>query len=121
MNGNLKLLIVDDEPDLLKNISSLLKSQLRDLNLQIVEASNGRKALELVKSQDFDVVLMDVKMPEMDGLEALAQIKSINPKIFVVIMTAHSNLQDAVQAIREGAYDYLEKPMEPQKDRKSVV
>jgi two-component system response regulator AtoC len=54
-------------------------------------------------------------MPEMDGLEALAKIKALDPRIFVVIMTAHSNLQDAVTAIRDGAYDYVEKPVQPEK------
>ena len=69
----------------------------------------------MVKQNTFDLVLMDVRMPEMDGLEALSQIKALDPRIFVVIMTAHSNLQDAVTAIREGAYDYIEKPVQPEK------
>src|SRR5262249_10992439 len=62
-----------------------------------------------------DLVLMDVRMPEMDGLEALKAIKEVDSRIFVVIMTAHSNLNDAVTAIKYGAFDYTEKPIDPDK------
>src|SRR5690606_942457 len=79
------------------------------------EASTGREALDKVRSQNFDLVLMDVKMPEMNGLEALAEIKEHDPRTIVVLMTAHSNLQDAVTAIKDGAYDYVEKPVNPQR------
>src|SRR4051812_25729537 len=69
----------------------------------------------MVKSKPYDLILMDVRMPEMNGLDALKEIKEHDPRTFVVIMTAHSNLNDAVLAIKEGAYDYVEKPVSPEK------
>ncbi len=111
----LKTLIVDDEAELRKSVVSILKNTQLDIEFEIEEAANGREALEKVKSRDWDLVLMDVRMPEMDGLEALKEIKEHSPSTFVVIMTAHSNLEDAITAIKEGAYDYLEKPVRPEK------
>lgn len=115
MNKQIRVLIVDDESELRKSVASILASTMPEFNFSVREAGDGREAVALVEAQDFDLVLMDVRMPEMDGLEALGKIKSVDPRIFVVIMTAHSNLQDAVRAIREGAYDYIEKPVQPQK------
>lgn len=111
----LKVLIVDDEAELRKSVASILTSTLPDFKFEVEEAETGTKALSCVRSTNYDLVLMDVKMPEMNGLEALAKIKEHDPRTFVVLMTAHSNLQDAVSAIKEGAYDYLEKPVSPDK------
>jgi DNA-binding NtrC family response regulator len=111
----LNALIVDDELELRKSVASILRSVLSDYNWQIVEADTGKAAVGAVRQKSFDLVLMDVRMPEMDGLEALKSIKEIDPRIFVVIMTAHSNLEDAVTAIKYGAFDYTEKPIEPDK------
>jgi two-component system response regulator AtoC len=115
MQLTVNVLIVDDEPELIKSTVSILQSALSDYQLHVVEASNGRAAVEAIRQEAFDLVLMDVRMPEMDGLEALRAIKEIDPRIFVVIMTAHSNLQDAVTAIKHGAFDYTEKPIDPEK------
>ncbi len=112
---NLKILIVDDEAELRNGVKSLLKNLLTDIDLHIAEAETGLQAIEQVKKETFNLVLMDVRMPQMSGLEALALIKEHDPRTFVVIMTAHSNLQDAVIAIKEGAYDYLEKPIQSAK------
>lgn len=111
MNTRLNTLIVDDEAELRRSVSAILKTSVPEVDFDISEAENGREALEKVQAGDFDLVLMDVKMPEMNGLEALAAIKEHDPRTFVVIMTAHANLNDAVTAIREGAYDYVEKPV----------
>lgn len=114
----LKTLIVDDEMELRKSVASILQNlqqSMPDVQFDIAEASNGREALEKAKKEFWSLILMDVKMPEMDGLEALKQIKEHDPRTFVVIMTAHSNLNDAVAAIKEGAYDYVEKPVSPEK------
>lgn len=113
MDQKISVLIVDDEPELRRSIASALTTQLPDLSFAITEAQNGLEAVARVDEQEFDLVMMDVKMPGMDGLEALSRIKTKAPGTFVVIMTAHSNLQDAVVAIRDGAYDYLEKPVSP--------
>lgn len=112
---NLKTLIVDDEMELRKSVASILQNTNLGIHFEIDEAANGREALDKVKAKDWDLILMDVRMPEMDGLQALTEIKEHNPSTFVVIMTAHSNLTDAITAIKEGAYDYLEKPVSPEK------
>ena len=111
----LKTLIVDDETELRKSVSSILKNMNLNVQFEIEEASNGKEALEKAKASSYDLILMDVRMPEMNGLEALKEIKEHDPRTFVVIMTAHSNLNDAVIAIKEGAYDYVEKPVSPEK------
>lgn len=113
MSNKISALIVDDEAELRRSLISLLQSQMPDYEFVFSEAGNGQEAVDSVQKKDFDLVLMDVKMPGMSGLEALEKIKAKDPSIFVVIMTAHSNLQDAVTAIRDGAYDYLEKPVNP--------
>ncbi len=115
MTQQLKVLIVDDESELRRSVSSILANSIPDIQFDVEEANNGVAALEKVKSGSWDLVLMDVKMPEMDGLEALVKIKEHDPRTFVVIMTAHSNLNDAVLAIKEGAYDYLEKPVKSER------
>lgn len=111
----LKTLIVDDETELRKSVVSILKNTNLNIEFEIEEASNGREALDKVKLTPYDLILMDVRMPEMNGLIALKEIKEHDPRTFVVIMTAHSNLNDAVIAIKEGAYDYVEKPVSPEK------
>lgn len=113
--AKLKTLIVDDESELRKSVLSILQNTNLQIDFEIEEASNGLEALEKVKAKPFDLILMDVRMPEMNGLEALKEIKEHDPRTFVVIMTAHSNLNDAVIAIKEGAYDYVEKPVSPEK------
>ena len=115
VNQEVRVLIVDDEGELRKAVASVLGTAMPEFSFRVTEAQNGREALDRVRADDFDLVLMDVRMPEMDGLEALAQIKALDPRVFVVIMTAHSNLQDAVTAIKSGAYDYVEKPVQPDK------
>jgi DNA-binding NtrC family response regulator len=111
----IQALIVDDESELRKSVISVLRNSMPDFEFDIDEASDGKEAVEKFKTGDWDLVLMDVRMPELTGIEALKLIKAHDPKTFVVLMTAHSNLQDAVAAIKEGAYDYLEKPVQPDK------
>ena len=111
----LKTLIVDDEAELRKSVLSILQNMNLQVEFEIEEASTGLEALNRVKAHPFDLILMDVRMPEMNGLEALKEIKEHDPRTFVVIMTAQSNLNDAVLAIKDGAYDYTEKPVSPEK------
>lgn len=115
MKKRIQALIVDDEAELRKSVISILRNSMPDFEFEIQEAAHGREAVEKFKSSDWDLVLMDVRMPELTGIEALKLIKAHDPRTFVVLMTAHSNLQDAVAAIKEGAYDYLEKPVQPQR------
>lgn len=115
MKKRIQALIVDDEAELRKSVISILRNSMPEFEFEIQEAADGREAVEKFKSADWDLVLMDVRMPELTGIEALKLIKAHDPRTFVVLMTAHSNLQDAVAAIKEGAYDYLEKPVQPQR------
>lgn len=110
-----KALVVDDEPELRRSIREILTNRISEFDLVIAEAENGKAAVEQLAASPFDIVVMDVRMPEMDGLEALKAIKEIDPRTFVVIMTAHSNLNDAVKAIKLGAFDYTEKPVDSDK------
>lgn len=105
-----RILIVDDEADLRASIISILEQEI-PAPLTCDQAATGVEAIKLVESHFYDLILMDVKMPEMDGLQALQKIKELDPRTFVVIITAHSNVRDAIEAIKEGAYDYLEKPI----------
>lgn len=111
----INVLIVDDEMELRKNVENILITSIPEVEFAVSEADSGRKAVEEFEKGDYDLVIMDVRMPEMNGLDALKIIKESDPRTFVVIMTAHSNLQDAVTAIKDGAYDYLEKPISPQR------
>ncbi len=115
MKKRIQALIVDDEAELRKSVISVLRNSMPDLEFDIAEAVDGIDAVAKFKSGDWDLVLMDVRMPGLNGIEALRMIKAHDPRTFVVLMTAHSNLQDAVNAIKEGAYDYLEKPVQPDK------
>ena len=103
------ILIVDDEQDMLQ----LLKRSLApDLNCRIETASSGKEALKAISRSPFDLVLADIKMPGMDGLELLELIKRKTPEVTVVMMTAYGTVDTAVEAMRNGAYDFVTKPFD---------
>lgn len=102
-----KILIADDEPSLRLMLRANLKA-----DYDVFEAENGLYAVEAVRQQFFDLVLMDIRMPEMDGLEALAQIKQISPGVVVFLMTAFESLETAKAAVQSGASDYISKPLD---------
>jgi two-component system, NtrC family, response regulator HydG len=103
-----KILVVDDDPGHLTTLKTIIKSWG-----YIVEVANdGGVAVDMVKSEPMDLVLMDVRMAKMSGIEALEQIKAYNPAIPVIIMTAYSSVESAVEALKSGAYDYLMKPLD---------
>ena len=114
-NSRLTALIVDDEAELRKSVIAILKTSNPSLQFDIDEAADGAEALAKYKAGHWDIVLMDVRMPNMNGIDALRAIKAHDPRTFVVLMTAHSNVQDAMTAVKEGAYDYIEKPVQPEK------
>ncbi len=103
-----KALVVDDEPDM----RWLLAGVLRDQGFEVVAAENGRAALEQISRESPDVVLLDLRMPGLDGIQVLKQVKAVDPHIPVVIVTAYGALPSAVRAMRLGAYDYLTKPFD---------
>src|SRR5438309_2630958 len=103
----LRVLVVDDDADLRLSVSSALL----DAHYQVDQAKDGEEAVNRVRAGRYDLVLMDVNMPRMTGLEALKEIKAHDASTIVIILTAFSNVRDAVEATREGAYNYLEKPI----------
>lgn len=104
----LRVLVVDDDEGLRKALQGVLTST----NQYVVdEAFDGIDALEKIKKQPYDVVILDVDMPRLSGLEALKQIKALNPETIVLVMTAFATIDSAVQAVKDGAYNYLAKPM----------
>ena len=105
------VLVVDDENELRKQIVSLLSER----GYEVEQCENGAEALERLRARNFSLVLCDVKMPEMDGLAFLRAVKGNEIPTTVALITAHGNVRDAVAAIKDGAFDYIEKPInEPQ-------
>lgn len=110
----LNVLVVDDEKDLRESLSQILTA----LGHTVLEAQNGEEALAIIRERGSDtpasihLVLLDVNMPGMSGLEVLKEIRNQDESITVLIITAHGNIRDAVEAMREGAYNYIEKPVQ---------
>ncbi|MGO9138994.1 MAG: sigma-54-dependent transcriptional regulator [Syntrophales bacterium] len=102
------ILVVDD--DLAHR--TMLRTLLGGWGYDVAEADDGGKAVEAVSQKAFDLILMDIRMLKVSGLEALAEIKRFNPAIPVIIMTAYASVETAVKALKEGAYDYLTKPLD---------
>jgi len=102
------ILVVDDE----QVHRYMLCSMFKDWGWKCVEADDGKVAVEAVEKYAYDAVLMDVRMARMDGMEAFSRIHAINPSLPVIIMTAYSSVDAAVEAIKYGAYDYLTKPLD---------
>ena len=101
------ILIVDDEPSILKS----LKGILTDEGFEVITASNGYEALKLIEAESPDLVILDVWMPGIDGIETLKEIKKENSNIQVIIITGHGTIDTAVKATKSGAYDFIEKPL----------
>jgi PAS domain S-box-containing protein len=101
-----RILIADDEAD----IALILKLQLEDAGYKTVRAKDGAEALEMLAKEAFELLLLDIKMPRMDGIEVLKRVRSAYPSMVVVMMTAHGNEEIAVVAMKEGALDYIAKP-----------
>ncbi|WP_047305879.1 sigma-54-dependent transcriptional regulator [Pseudomonas fluorescens] len=102
------LLVVDDEPKL----CDLLSSALSQDGIQVFTASNGLHALKVLEQEDIDLVISDWRMPGMDGPQLLGEIKQRYPNLPVIVMTAYSTVKNAVQSMRNGAYDYIAKPFD---------
>jgi two-component system nitrogen regulation response regulator NtrX len=105
------ILIVDDEPYILQSLGGLLS----DEGYEVVTASNGYEALKIIDAQSPDLVVLDIWMPGIDGIETLREIKKNHPFLPVVIITGHGNIETAVTAIKLGAFDMIEKPLSIEK------
>jgi len=110
------VLIVDDE----RNIRLTLSQSLEPLGLEIDTAVNGEEALDKLKERDFGLILLDLKMPGMDGMEVLRQVSEIRPEIRIIIITAHGTIDSAVEAMKLGAVDFIQKPFAPKEIRELV-
>ena len=113
---NKPILIVDDE----KNIRMTLSQSLESLEIETDTASNGEEALAKLKEKDFGLILLDIRMPGMDGMEVLRQVREIRPDIRVIMITAYGTIESAVEAIKLGAVDFLQKPFDPDEIRALV-
>ncbi|MGC8740241.1 MAG: sigma-54-dependent transcriptional regulator [Candidatus Sumerlaeaceae bacterium] len=101
------LLVVDDEPDVIYSFRRLFEKEY-----SMIEAHSGEEAVQLVQGHDPDVVVMDVRMQGMDGVEALRRIRQVSPRTIIVLMTAYGTTQSTIEAMRLGAFDYILKPFD---------
>jgi DNA-binding NtrC family response regulator len=105
---NTNILVIDDE----KNQLELLTGYLKKKGAKVYSASSGDEGIEIVRNSIVDIIISDFKMPDKTGLEVLQAVKEINPEIDFIIITAYGTVEDAVKAIRNGAYDYISKPVD---------
>jgi len=110
------ILIVDDE----KNIRMTLSQSLESLETETDTAGNGEEALAKLKEKDFGLILLDIRMPGIDGMEVLRQVREIRPDIRIIMITAYGTIESAVEAIKLGAVDFLQKPFDPDEIRALV-
>jgi DNA-binding NtrC family response regulator len=106
MSDKPKILIVDDEERFRLTLAKMLTAQ----GLEVAAVEGGREALEELDRQPCDVIILDLRMPEMDGIEALAEIKKGHPEIEVIVLTGHASVDAAMEIIKGGGYYYLLKP-----------
>jgi DNA-binding response OmpR family regulator len=110
------ILIVDDE----KNICLTLSQALEVLGVEIDTALDGEEALVKLEKKEFGLILLDLRMPGMDGMEVLRRVREIRPNIRVIILTAHGTIESAVEAMKLGAVDFIQKPFSPDEIRELV-
>ncbi len=106
MTDQRTILVIDDD----ESLRRVMEYNLRDDGYRVVTAANGRSGLERFQTEAVDLVLTDIRMPEMDGMELLARLKTMQPDLPVIILTAHGTIGSAVEAIKVGAFDFLTKP-----------
>ena len=103
-----KILIIEDEAAIRRVLTKILSEE--NDSYKVEEAENGIQGLEKIKSNDYDLVLCDIKMPKMDGVEVLEAVKKIKPEIPMVMISGHGDMETAIQTMRLGAFDYISKP-----------
>lgn len=105
--GGLKVLVVDDEADFRETIVKRLLKR----GLEATGAESGLQALEMIRARPTDVVVLDIKMPGMDGLETLTEIKKVEPLIEVILLTGHASMESGIEGMKLGAFDFILKPV----------
>ena len=108
-SNRLSILVVDDEESIREGSARILTR----MGFQVYKASRGSEGLELLNQHPVAIVLLDLKMPGMDGMEVLGHIQRLNPEILVIIITGYATLETAIEAMKQGAYDFIPKPFEP--------
>lgn len=103
-----KILLIEDEASIRRVLTKILSEESKDY--EVIEAEDGLAGMEKIKNEDFDLILCDIKMPKMDGVEVLEAIKKIKPEIPVVMISGHGDLDTAVNTMKLGAFDYISKP-----------
>jgi DNA-binding NtrC family response regulator len=106
------ILLVDDETDLIRGLQRTISMEI---DCRVLVAENGIEALDVLSTKTVDVVLADIRMPQMDGLTLLKKIRSRNPAVTVIVMTAYGTIEKAVEAIKRGAYDFIQKPLDEER------
>lgn len=119
MDPKIRVLIVDDEP----NVRLVLGTALSSVGYEVVDAEDGAKAIQCLGSSgpSFDLVLLDLQMPKVDGMEMLSRLREVGNTVPVVILTAHGSIPEAVTAMKLGAIDFLTKPITPEALRRVVA
>jgi DNA-binding NtrC family response regulator len=102
----LKLMLVDDEKRYLQTTAKLMKKK----GIEVVTAQSGEQALDLLRTHDVHVVILDIKMPGMDGFKTLRAIKTLYPQVEVIMLTGHATMDSAIEGLQFGAFDYVMKP-----------
>jgi CheY-like chemotaxis protein len=113
---SMKILIVDDDPVTRKNLTELLKGFGYDASA----VKSGALAIDAIEEDGYDIALVDLKMPKMNGIEVLKALKELKPNLYVVIITAYATIETAIEAMKLGAFDYLRKPFKS-KDLKTII
>jgi DNA-binding NtrC family response regulator len=111
-----KVLIVDDERDFVEMFSL----RLQEIGERVFTAYSGQECLDILAGEDIDVVVLDIKMPGMDGIETLKEIKKRHPIVEVILLTGHGAIETAVSGMKLGAYDYLLKPADAKEMEKKL-
>jgi DNA-binding NtrC family response regulator len=108
-NSDIRILVADDEA----SVRDSLKSWFEEEGYPVDVAGSGKEALEKLTQQQWDIYLLDIKMPGMDGLELQKRIRKVDPNSTIILMTAYASVETAVEAMKQGAYDYVVKPIDP--------
>lgn len=115
MGNKKRILICDDEEGVRESLNLILEDSCK-----LDFASSGAEAIEKIKNNDFDGILLDIKMPTKDGLETLEEIRNISPGIKVIIVTGYQSVETAAKAVKLGAVDYITKPFESSEVKEKV-
>ena len=106
---DIRVLVVDDEQDIRDGSERILTR----IGCKVLKASRGDKALEILEKEGASIVLLDLKMPGMDGIEVLGRIRKMDEEILVIVITGYATVETAIEAMKLGAYDFISKPFEP--------